>query len=201
MEEAGHKFPEKLDTIDQEIGFFQRKDHYIFVPEENIFMQAAKQAAIKFSQTPIYPIGIVAVKNETFLTEAGNGNGYHEKNLETPGHRKGCVRRFLNDEREKRGLPKFKSGEGFELCPGCHTDSHAEANLVKTAREKNIDLKDSDVYMYGHFWCCKPCWDKMLIAGIKNVYLPDTADKFKNKEEVAKWAEEVKTEKEKYGSR
>lgn len=179
--------------IDEEILYFQTESFYQFTDDDNEFIQAAKQAAIKYSLTSVFPIGIVAEKNGVIIAEAGNGNGYHEANLETPGHRKGCVRRFLNDEREKQGLPKFKGGEGFEFCPGCHTDSHAEANLIKKATEekKYENLKDANIYMYGHFWCCKSCWQKMLAAGIKNVYLPESADKFKNKEEVAKWAEEV----------
>ncbi len=140
-------------------------------------------------------IDLINVKDDKVLIESGNGNGYHEKNLGTPGHRKGCVRRFLNDEREKQGLPKFKGGEGFELCPGCHTDSHAEANLTKAAKEKNIDLAGSDIYMFGHFWCCKPCWEKMLRVGVREVYIVENAEKFADKEVMAKWAEEVKNRK------
>lgn len=199
MEEPKHRFPTSFPDIDTEIEFFQRKEHYNFVPEENQFMQAAKLAAIKHSLTSVFPIGIVAVKEDKVIVEAGNGNGYHEKNLNSPGHRKGCVRRYLNDEREKIGQEKFKSGEGYELCPGCHTDSHAEANLIKNAKLLQIyeELNDSDVYMYGHFWCCKPCWEKFLAAGIRNVYLSDDCEKTKDKEEVAKWAEEVRAAKEK----
>jgi deoxycytidylate deaminase len=196
MENKNHKFPDSFENIDAEIEFFQKIEHYKVVPEDNIFMQAAKAAEVKYSQTPIFPIGIVAVKGGEVVAQAGNGNGYHEKNFETPGHRKGCVRRFLNDEREKQGLPKFKGGEGFEFCPGCHTDSHAEANLTKIAKENNVDLTDADIYMYGHFWCCKPCWEKMLRAGVNDVYIVENADKFADKEVMAKWAEEVKKKKE-----
>jgi deoxycytidylate deaminase len=186
----------KFSDVYEEIEYFQRKDHYNVVKEDDRFMQRAKEAAIKYSLTPVFPIGIVAVKNNQVLAEAGNGNGYHEKNFETPGHRKGCVRRFLNDEREKEGIAKFKGGEGFGLCPGCHTDSHAEANLTRNAKEKNIDLEDSDIFMYGHFWCCKPCWEKLLAVGVKNVYIVENAENFANKELMAKWAEEVRLKKE-----
>jgi deoxycytidylate deaminase len=179
--------------IDQEIQYFQDQKFYQLLDENNLFIQAAKQAAIKHSLTSIFPIGIVAEKDGKIIGEAGNGNGYHEKNLETPGHRKGCIRRYLNDEKEKQGKPKFKGGEGFELCPGCHTDSHAEANLIKTIEDqgKYSELKDANIYMYGHFWCCKSCWQKMLDAGVKNVYLPESRMKWNNKAEIAKWAEEV----------
>lgn len=185
--------------IDEEIKYFQNPDFYQYLSDENQFVLAAKKAAIEHSLTSIFPIGIIAEKDEKIIVEAGNGNGYHENNQDTPGHRKGCIRRFLNDEREKNGLNKFKGGEGFELCPGCHTDSHAEANLIKRAKEIGVyeNLKDANIYMYGHFWCCKSCWEKMLAAGVKNIYLPKSADKFKDKEEVAKWVEEVASAKKK----
>jgi hypothetical protein len=62
MENKNHKFPDSFENIDAEIEFFQKIEHYKVVPEDNIFMQAAKAAAVKYSQTPIFPIGIVAVK-------------------------------------------------------------------------------------------------------------------------------------------
>lgn len=189
----------KFDDLDAEILYFQDKNLYNFVSGDNQFIEAAKQAAINYSLTSVFPIGIVAEKDGQIIASVGNGNGYHENNTNTPGHRKGCIRRYLNDEREKEGLEKFKSGEGFELCPGCHTDNHAEANLVKEAKKigKYDLLNGASVYMYGHFWCCKDCWQKMLDAGIKNVYLPDFADNFKDKEFVKKWADEVQSKRNK----
>lgn len=183
----------KFDNLDDEILYFQNKELYKFTENDHEFIEAAKQAAIDYSLTSLFPIGIVAVKGGHIIARAANGNGYHENNINSPGHRKGCIRRFINDDREKNGLDKFKSGEGFELCPGCHTDSHAEANLIKEARKINKydDLHGADVYMYGHFWCCKDCWQKMRVAGIKDVYLPKLSDNFKDKEFVKKWCEEV----------
>jgi deoxycytidylate deaminase len=187
----------KFESLDEEILYFQDPIHYEFIENDNKFIEASKQAAIDLSLTSIFPIGIVAEKDGQIIARAGNGNGYHEKNLDTPGHRKGCIRRYLNDEREKVGLEKFKGGEGFELCPGCHTDSHAEANLIKESKilNKYNDLNGANVYMYGHFWCCKDCWQKMIEAGIKKVYLPNLADGFKDKEFVKKWSEEVESKK------
>jgi hypothetical protein len=34
-----------------------------------------------------------------------------------------------------------------------------------------------DLYLWGHWWCCKLCWDKMIEVGIKNVYLMEGVDK------------------------
>jgi deoxycytidylate deaminase len=182
-------------NIDDEILYFQDPNFYKVTENNNIFMEAAKQAAIDLSLTSLFPIGIVVEKNGQIIARAGNGNNYHDNNLDTIGHRKGCVRRYLNDEREKVGQEKFKSGEGFELCPGCHTDYHAEAKLINESKKINRypDLVGATVYMYGHFWCCRDCWKKMIEAGIKDVYLPGLAENFRDKEFVKKWVEEVKS--------
>ncbi len=45
---------------------------------------------------------------------------------------------------------------------------HAEARAVKNA---GVKAHGGDLYLWGHWWCCKPCWDAMISAGIKNVYL------------------------------
>jgi deoxycytidylate deaminase len=166
---------------------------YNFIEDNNEYIEAARKAAIDLSLTSVFPIGMVAEKNGQIIARSGNGNGYHENNLNAPGHKKGCIRRYLNDEREAKGLEKFKSGEGFELCPGCHTDNHAEANLIRESKKNNTydSLNGANVYMYGHFWCCKDCWQKMIGAGIKNVFLPKMADSFRDKEFVKKWSEEV----------
>jgi deoxycytidylate deaminase len=85
---------------------------------------------------------------------------------------------------------KFQSGEGFELCPGCSTDFHAEANLIKSVSEKFL-LDGAEVYMYGHFWCCESCWYKMEKAGITKVNLCNDID-FSNKENVKDFSDELK---------
>ncbi len=189
----------KFKDLDEEISYLQDKKFYTLIENNNEFIKSAKQSAIDYSLTSVFPIGIIAEKDGNIIARAGNGNGYHENNLNTPKHRKGCIRRYLNDEREKMGLDKFKSGEGFELCPGCHTDSHAEANLISTAKKMNKydELKNSNVYMYGHFWCCRDCWEKMIKAGIKKVFLPELADNFRDKEFIKIWASEVEDERKK----
>lgn len=169
---------------------FKDPNLYSFVPENNPVMQAAKDAASSYSLTPNYPIGIVAVTDDNVLCAAGNGNGYHETNTQNEGHIEGCKRRFISQERVKNGGEKIKPGEEFDLCPGCHTDFHAEANLIRKAKEFDIDLNGTDIHMYGHYWCCGDCWDKIKKAGVRKVILPDTYKKFEDLEEVKKWAKE-----------
>lgn len=171
---------------------FKDPSLYDFVSETHPLMQASKKAGVEYSLTPNYPIGIVAAIDDKVIVAAGNGNGYHESNQETEGHLNGCKRMFISQERVKNGGEKIKPGQEFDLCPGCHTDFHAESNLIRKAAEKGINLGGADVYMYGHYWCCGPCWEKMDKAGIRKVFLPDTYKKFENLEEVKKWAEERK---------
>jgi deoxycytidylate deaminase len=179
-------YPESGNSIE----FYQNRSWYSFVPANNHFMGKAKDAALELSKTLVFPIGIVAVKDGVIVGRAGNGNGYHEEHENDSGHRKGCVRRFLSEEREGRGLPKFKGGEGFELCPGCSTDYHAEANLIRSVVDKN-SLKGAEVYMYGHFWCCEACWEKMKEAQIAKVNLCGDVD-FSDKNNVKSLSEELK---------
>ena len=81
-------------------------------------------------------------------------------------HKKYCLRRLL----------KVPSGKAYWLCPGCASpEQHAEAQLIKKARKQNIDTRDADIYMYGHWWCCQDCWNKMIKAEIRNIYHPENA--------------------------
>ncbi|MBU0614216.1 hypothetical protein KJ766_02960, partial [Patescibacteria group bacterium] len=51
-------------------------------------------------------------------------------------------------------------------------------------REAGIDPSGADLYMYGHWWCCKPCWDAMIEAGIRDVYVCSDAHKRFTRENV-----------------
>ena len=81
-------------------------------------------------------------------------------------HSKYCIRRIF----------KVPSGQKYWLCPGCATfKQHGESSAVHDALKKHNDTQGADLYLYGHWWCCQPCWDAMIKAGIKNVYLVDNA--------------------------
>jgi deoxycytidylate deaminase len=177
--------------LGKSIEYYQNKNWYSFVPANNYFMEKARNTALELSKTLVFPIGIVAVKGGVIIGQAGNGNGYHEEHENDSGHKKGCIRRFLSEEREGKGLSKFKSGEGFELCPGCSTDYHAEANLIRSIADKD-SLKGAEVYMYGHFWCCEACWEKMREVQIAKVNLCEDID-FSDKNNVESLSKELKT--------
>jgi deoxycytidylate deaminase len=73
------------------------------------------------------------------------------------------------------------TGEGYDLCEGCNSKFHSEPSAIRDALSKNKDTEGADLYLWGHWWCCKDCWDSMISAGIKNVYLLDGSEKLFNK--------------------
>ncbi len=71
--------------------------------------------------------------------------------------------------REREGC---KTGERYELCKiYCVQEGHAEVMAIKDALKSKKDLKGANIYIDGHWWCCKNCWDEMIRVGIKKVYL------------------------------
>jgi len=137
-----------------------------YVGEDNEFMQRAKYIRDIFSTDKRVPTGAVIVKNGKIIGEAANCAGFKNPRL-IEFHAKGfCIRKLF----------KIKSGQKYWLCPGCASSKdHAEARAIKDAI-KNVgreEVEGADLYLYGHWWCCKDCWDAMITAGIKNVFLQD----------------------------
>lgn len=138
----------------------------LYVPADNPFMLEAINIRNAESTDGQHPTGAVVVKDGMIIGRVANQAGFkHPKLIDL--HAKGwCVRRKLN----------VKSGTKYWLCPGCATHSnHAESGAVRDAISKAgiKATQGADLYLYGHWWCCKPCWDTMIAAGIKNVYLLD----------------------------
>ena len=133
-----------------------------YVGEENVFMKQAKENARR-SKDQSFPTGAVIVINNKVISEACNKPPLTNERL-IKWHKNGlCFRRIL-------GIP---SGQKYWLCPGCAKSSaHAEYRAVLEIQKKNLkDLNNSTLYLWGHWWCCKPCWGKMLEVGIKKVFL------------------------------
>lgn len=135
----------------------------LYVPESNPFIQAAKKFAREHSLDSTIQTGSAVVINDTIIGLGANGSDYHETNE--------C-------ERVKRNIP---TGQGYELCEGCHPKNHSEPRAIENAIKLNHDPKGADLYLWGHWWCCEPCWNAMIKAGIKNVYLMEGSDKLFNK--------------------
>lgn len=137
-----------------------------YVDSDNKFILAAKNFAKENSYDDVIPTGAVIVHEGKIIGRGSNGSDYHEKF--------GC-------ERVKRGIP---TGQGYELCEGCHPKNHSEPRAIKDALKKYPKevLASSELYLWGHWWACESCWKAMIDAGIKKVYLEHDSQKLYNKE-------------------
>ncbi len=124
-----------------------------YVPLDNEFMREAMRYAKEYSLDKNKPNGTVLVKDGVIIGKGANGSDYH-----------------LHHECERARL-KIPTGQGYELCEGCHPKNHGEPKAIKDAEDHGFDTKGADAYLWGHWWCCQSCWDKMVEAGIKDVYL------------------------------
>ncbi len=136
-----------------------------YVDNSNRFIREAKEYARLNSLDKNMPTGSVVVYDGKAIGYGANGSDYHDKH--------GC-------ERVRRGTP---TGEGYELCEGCHPKNHSEPKAIKDAKEKNpkTDLNKANLYLWGHWWACEPCWKTIQEAGIKNIYLVSGSHKSFNK--------------------
>lgn len=64
------------------------------------------------------------------------------------------------------------TGTGYEYCKDvCKQEGHAEIMAIRDASKKTKILKGASLYLAGHWWICKPCWDEIIKVGISRVYL------------------------------
>lgn len=135
-----------------------------YVPENDHFMAAAKGLARFESLDETMPGAAIIVKDGEIIGGSANGSDCHDKY--------GC-------ERVRIGC---KTGEGYELCEGCHPKNHSEVRAIHDAQESGNSTQDADLYLWGHWWCCKWCWDAIAEAGIKRVFLMEKSEILFNKE-------------------
>jgi deoxycytidylate deaminase len=135
-----------------------------YVPAGNLYMQQAELYARAHSLDLKQKVACLIVKDRWVVGAGANGSTYHETH--------GCERKRLN----------CKSGESYDLCEGCHPKNHAEPSAIRMALSAgNKDqLRGADVYMWGHWWCCEPCWGAMSDAGIRDVYLLEGSERLFN---------------------
>jgi deoxycytidylate deaminase len=150
-----------LHTIDY--PFMPAGQTISYVGIDNPYMQAAKAYAKEHSLDKTMPNASVIVKDGQIIGRGANGSSYHDTHE--------C-------ERVKQHIP---TGQGYELCEGCHPKNHSEPKAIADARTQGHDPKDADLYLWGHWWCCEPCWNAMIDAGLRNVYLLKDSEKLFNK--------------------
>lgn len=143
--------------------------HFKYIDIQNPFMQAAmkvaKDQAFLTNFEPKTPVGIVFVKDGKILVSSANGSNYHQEH--------GC-------ERKKLGIP---SGQRYDLCPGCDYASHAEPKAIQFALENKLDLNGADLYLFGEWWICEPCWTAISQKfQIGDIYLLQNSEKYFNRD-------------------
>lgn len=139
----------------------QDGEAYDRVDEYNGPMMTARCVAEQHSLDLKQPVGVVLVDDWGNILGAGaNGSRFHDEH--------GCERKRLGS----------KSGEGYELCEGCSPHNHAEAKALDSARARgNIEsVRGSSAFMWGHWWACQACIDKLRAAGVRRIVLLDRAD-------------------------
>lgn len=138
-----------------------------YVPKDNEFMEKAMDARNTESTEHNFPTGAVVVKDNEIIGIGANQASIKNKSL-IKLHKKICIRKIL----------RIPSGQKYWLCPGCASyKHHAESRAVIDAKKNRGNIEGADLYLYGHWWCCKPCWDSMIKAGIRDVYLVENATK------------------------
>lgn len=138
---------------------------FIYVPVTDPFMAETKRITLELSTDSKQPTGAIIVKKGKVI-----GIGANQSRLRSAWahklHNKFCIRKLFH----------IKSGTKYYLCPGCASSHmHAEPHAIQDAHSKGNDTQGADLYHWGHWWCCKPCWDAMIAAGIKDVYLVEGA--------------------------
>lgn len=134
-----------------------------YVGMDNEYMQLTKAHAQEHSLDPVMPTASLIVKKKKVIGKGANGSDYHKT--------KEC-------ERIKQGIP---TGEGYDLCEGCHPKNHSEVRAIAHAATAGQDTRGAELYLWGHWWCCEPCWKAMLVAGISKVYLLENSHILFNK--------------------
>lgn len=128
-----------------------------FTSEDDQFILLAKHNSETLSLDRNKPNGTVLVKKGLVIGNGANGSDYHEQH--------GC-------ERVRLSIP---TGQGYDLCEGCHPKNHGEPKAIKNALENGHDPKDSVLYLWGHWWFCESCSKAMIASGIKQVVLLEGA--------------------------
>ena len=128
-----------------------------YVPENNKWMKEACLSAGVLSTDANHPTGAVIVKNDEIIGRGANVSNFHKHLF--------CLRQLL------RKIFPVPSGTMYWTCRGCSPRFHAEQQAIRDARKKGSQTEGADLYLWGHWWCCENCWNKILSAKIERVFL------------------------------
>jgi len=155
-----------------EYPYLPEDKELFFVGIDNQWMQAARKMADEHTGCSMWPTGAVVVKDNKVIGQGANSGEFQPV---CPRIEQDC-----------------KTGEGYHFCQElCKQDGHSEITSTKDAIAKANDTNGADLYLFGHWWCCKPCWNQMIECGIENVYLLKDAHKIFTREKRKKVMEEI----------
>jgi deoxycytidylate deaminase len=133
-----------------------------YVKADNHYMVEAMKVAMERSTDDRQPSGAVLVKNGEIIAQGSLQSRIKNKTLQRLHDNGLCLRKLF----------RLKTGEKYWLRPCCAPPkNHSEAMAIRNAQKSNKDVRNADMYFWGHWWCCKDCWNKMIDTGIGSVYL------------------------------
>ncbi|MEM4242285.1 MAG: deaminase [Candidatus Woesearchaeota archaeon] len=136
----------------------------LYVPASHKYMAALRKYASIMSLDREHPTAAFVVRGGEIIGRGANGSKYHEQY--------GCERKRLN----------MPTGQGYELCEGCHPKNHSESRAIAYAKEAGHNPENADIYIWGHWWICEQCWGSILEARINDVFLMEGSEMlFNNK--------------------
>lgn len=134
-----------------------------YVSESDPIILMAMRYARQYSLDKTMPNASVIVREGSPIAAGANGSHYHLIH--------GCRRQACG----------AGPGQDYHLCEGCHPRNHSERRALRYAVERGLDTDGADLYLWGHFGCCRDCWEAMIEAGICDVYLLEGAERIFNK--------------------
>jgi deoxycytidylate deaminase len=138
----------------------------LYVSRDHEMMQLAKAFAQENSLDKVMPNCSVVVKDGKVIGIGANGSDFHENNV--------CERIALGS----------KTGQDYDKCEGCHPKNHGEQQAITDTLQRLTpeQIEGAEIYLWGHWWLCEPCWSTMLQNGIKTTYLLEDSQTLFNKE-------------------
>lgn len=133
--------------------FMHPKGFIAYVDITHPHMSRAKAYARKASLDESMPNGLLLVKDGQIIGRGANGSVYHKTHP--------CERVRLS----------MSTGQGYELCEGCHPKNHSEPKAIQDALQNGHNPEGAEAFLWGHWWCCEPCWNVLIENGVTKVYL------------------------------
>jgi deoxycytidylate deaminase len=126
-------------------------------------MRLAVRYAYDNSQDLLMPTAAIIVQNDKPIAFGANGSDFHQLH--------GCARQVAGSS----------TGEDYDLCEGCHPKNHSESRAIRTAQTAHSEIKNAELYLWGHFGCCRSCWEVISEAEIAKVLILDNSEMLFNK--------------------